>query len=78
MITKDVVVGLSFSKRNLNGTDAIEGIIQQIFPSLPTSRYLHQTQAVRIKGQTYLLVLGGKLSPVSAQALNSVIKLNIH
>lgn len=78
MLVKDDVIGLSFKKQNVNGTDLVEAHIQQRFPSLPTPRYLHQTQVVRIKGQTYLLALGGKASPMSSMALDSVIKLNIH
>jgi hypothetical protein len=70
--------GLSFVQVDLNGLKVLEGRVEQRFPDLPAPRFLHSTVAVKIKGHTHLLVLGGKSQIQDMQSLNTVIKLDIH
>lgn len=62
----------------INGMRVLEAFVEQKFPDMPTPRYLHQSAAVRIGGHSYLLVIGGKDSIASRQALKTVHKLHIH
>lgn len=70
--------GLAFSKGFVNGMSMLEAHVVRKFPPMKFARYLHQSAAVKIKGQTHLIVMGGKTKPSDKQSLNSVHMLNIH
>jgi len=72
------VYGLSFSLNTQRAPATVSAAIEVDFPSLPEPRYLHQSAAVKIGGQSYLVVMGGKLSRADNNALSTVYKLRIH
>lgn len=53
-------------------------MIEVEFPDMPTPRYLHQTQGVKIQNRTNIIIMGGKTDPSDKQALNTVYRLDIN
>lgn len=77
-LISEKVFGLNFIKSEVNGMRVLEGNKVYSFPDLPSPRFLHQSVAARVHGNSYLYVIGGKQSPLMPNAENTVFKLRIH